>query len=192
VYGEEAAHPDIAGSLHWLGNVCLRKGEYEKARGYYEESLAMKRKVYGEEAANPDIAASLQALGSVCLDKGEYEKARGYVEESLAMFRKVHGEEAAHLEIAASLNQLGSVCYREDDLVDAVRYMKQAWAMQVETTSLSHPDAQTMSGSLQMVQGEMKTPAGQAKMKQYASARGKQHSTAAASPTAISTQGSAL
>jgi tetratricopeptide (TPR) repeat protein len=166
--------------------------DFENARGYYEESLAMMRKVYGGEAANPDIATSLHALGSVCYGKGEYEKARGYYEESLAMERKVHGGEAANPGIAGSLNSLGNVCYREDDLVDAVRYLKQAWAMQVKTTSEAHPDAQTMLDNLQGVQSEMKTQAGQAKMKQYAAARRKQHATAAASPTTISTQGSTV
>ena len=70
--------------------------------------------------------------------------------------------------------------------------MKRAWAMQVETTSEAHPDAQTIFGNLQFVQSEMKTPAGLTKMRQYAAARRKHQATAAASPTAILTQGSTV
>ena len=108
------------------------------------------------------------------------------------MRRKVYGEEAAHPDIAASLNQLGTVCYEEGDLVEAVQYMKRAWAMLVEATSEAHPDAQAIFDNVQFVQNEMKTPAGQAKMRQCAAARSKHQAIAAASPTAISTQGNTV
>ena len=65
VYGEGAAHPDIAGSLHQLGSVYYRESNYEKAREYYEESLRIRKEVYGEGAAHSDIASSLHQLGSV-------------------------------------------------------------------------------------------------------------------------------
>ena len=83
------AHPDIASSLHELGNVCESESDYAGARRYFEQSLAMKRAVYGEDEAHPDIAASLHALGNVCYRESDYAGARRYFEQSLAMYQKL-------------------------------------------------------------------------------------------------------
>ena len=65
--------------------MCASEADYAGARGYHEQSLAMKREVYGEGKAHADIASSLHALGDVCAREADYAGARGYHEQSLAM-----------------------------------------------------------------------------------------------------------
>jgi hypothetical protein len=139
---------------YWTGNV-LNDGlsDFENARGFFEESLAMQRKVYGEEAAQPDIAVLLNALGNVCLSKCEYEKARGYYEESLATRRKLYGEEAAQPDIAASLNALGNVCIDKGEYEKARGYYEESLAMRrkVHGEEAANPDIATSLHALGIV-----------------------------------------
>ena len=58
-------------------------GDKQKAIGYYEQALAIDRKVSGEE--HPDVAIGLNNLGGAWKSPGEYQKAIEYFEQSLSI-----------------------------------------------------------------------------------------------------------
>jgi tetratricopeptide (TPR) repeat protein len=59
-YGDDAKNTDIASTLHNLGSLHKKLGDYNKAMAYYEESLAMMRHAYSDDAKNTDIAGTLR------------------------------------------------------------------------------------------------------------------------------------
>ena len=58
-----AVHPDIAMALYVIGVVHHRKGLYDEAMGYYQESLEMRRECL--PAVHPDTARTLHDIGVV-------------------------------------------------------------------------------------------------------------------------------
>ena len=90
-------------------------GEYENAREYHEESLAIFRDIGNRKGE----AQSLSNLGPVAQAVGEYENAREYHEESLAIFRDIGDRqgEANSLVDLGYLSQFGIVAqYDEEEL----------------------------------------------------------------------------
>jgi tetratricopeptide (TPR) repeat protein len=85
-------------ALFNLGNIYAALGDYVGARPYYEQALAIRRKVLGEE--HPDTATSLNNLGRLLEDMGDYAGARPYFEQALAICRKVLGKEHPDTRIA--------------------------------------------------------------------------------------------
>ena len=66
-----------------LGEMSRVDGDYETARSYYEESLAIRRELEDERG----VAVSLINMGYVAYHKGAYREAKKLFEESLAMFQ---------------------------------------------------------------------------------------------------------
>ena len=59
-------HPNIAVTLHALGEVSQAAGDLPEAKQHLEESLRMKRSLHGDRD-HPGIAATLHALCGVSL-----------------------------------------------------------------------------------------------------------------------------
>jgi predicted ATPase/DNA-binding SARP family transcriptional activator len=94
-----------AKALSGAGVLAWNQGDYEAARLFYEESLAIKR-ASEEQLA---ISAQLNNLGNLAMDQGDYEMARRYHEESLDIKRDLGDEQG----IAVSLGNLGIVAYKQ-------------------------------------------------------------------------------
>jgi tetratricopeptide (TPR) repeat protein len=133
---------EAAGLASTLSHAFCNRCEYGRARAYYEQALAMYRRVHGAEAAHAAIATVLSNLGSVCRAEGDSKAARKYYKQSLAMYRRVHGAEAAHADIANVLSNLGIVCRAEGDSKAARKYYEQSLAMhrRVHGAEAAHAD----------------------------------------------------
>ncbi len=107
-----------------LGLVAWKQGEFDTAESYFEESIALKRKLgdrHGE-------AKSLNNLGLVARKRGEMEAAESYYKESLALKRELgdrHGE-------AKSLNNLGLVARKRGKSEVAETYYRESLALKRE------------------------------------------------------------
>jgi predicted ATPase/DNA-binding SARP family transcriptional activator len=99
--GGEVAPALRAGALSAAGVLARRQGELALARAFFEESLALWRKVRDLQG----VASSLQFLGVLAQHQGDYGEARALHQESLAMMRELHDKEG----IASSLLSLGNV-----------------------------------------------------------------------------------
>lgn len=107
-----------AKALSGAGVLAWNQGDYEAARSFYEESLAIKR-ASGDQLA---ISAQLNNLGNLAMDQGDYDMARQYHEESLAIKRGLDDEQG----IAISLGNLGIVAYKQGDYETARAFYEES------------------------------------------------------------------
>jgi len=90
-------------SLHLLGLVASKQGDYERAAALAGECLALSR----EEGDRWLISFALLLLGEGAREQGHLEQARPLIEESLALSREV----GDRWTIALQLVQLGNVTH---------------------------------------------------------------------------------
>ncbi len=109
-----------AWALNARGNVPWPQGDYAAAHTYYQDSLAIRKKL-GDHSG---IATCLNNLGSLAHWQGDYAAARKYYQDSLAI-RKELGDRSG---IASTLNNLGAVAEYEGsgDLGAAEKYFGEA------------------------------------------------------------------
>ena len=100
-----------AKALNAAGNLAMVRGEYEPARAFHEESLALWRGL-GDRGG---IATALYYLARVVLAQGDYAAARAPAEESLALRRALNDRWG----MAVSLNFLGEVARAQGDYAAA-------------------------------------------------------------------------
>jgi len=91
----------LSNELSRTGASYVIIGQYDKALKYYEESLAMDRKLGKED----QIVIKLSNIGAVYHSWGQYDKVLQYFEEGLAIDRKLGKED----NIATDLNNIGGV-----------------------------------------------------------------------------------
>jgi tetratricopeptide (TPR) repeat protein len=130
--GDEQA-ANIANNLGYYLEVIA---DYAGARPYYEQALAIRRKVLGEE--HPDTILSFNNLGGLLESMGDYSGAWTNYEQVLANQRKTLGEE--HPDTARSLYNLGGLLYSMGDYPSARLYFAQALAIHRKVLGDEHPD----------------------------------------------------
>ena len=94
--------------LNISGLVYNRLGEYQKAKGFHERALMIRRRVFGEN--HYDVASSYNNLASVYYSLGEYDPAKDLHEKALMIRKKIFGKD--HANVAGSYNNLASVYNR--------------------------------------------------------------------------------
>jgi tetratricopeptide (TPR) repeat protein len=82
---------DIAKSLQNLGGVCDDEGDHKGAREYYEQALAMQRRVHGVEAAHADIASAHYNISSACEDADDIDSAIEHMQQAYACYVECFG-----------------------------------------------------------------------------------------------------
>jgi tetratricopeptide (TPR) repeat protein len=107
-----------AKALYTAGNLADIQGDYEAARAYYTESLA----IYRELGDRTGAARPLNGLGLVSWGQGDYVTARSFLEESLTIKRQT----ADPSSISISLNNLGLVAHTQGDNAMARTYLEEA------------------------------------------------------------------
>eukprot|EP00058_Branchiostoma_floridae_P013397 XP_002598885.1 hypothetical protein BRAFLDRAFT_90089 [Branchiostoma floridae] len=142
IYGDNTAHPDIAGSLNNLGTSWVGLGGSNKAIGYYQQSLSMLKTIYGGGTAHPDIAMTLNNLGSAWSKLGDNKNAISYYQQSLSMLKTIYGGGTAHPDFARTLNNLGWSWSKLGDNKKAISYYEQSLSMQktIYGDNTAHPD----------------------------------------------------
>jgi len=96
----------VAFSTEGLGFVALAMGDFEAARGHFEEAMSIRQGLEDQ-----DVAWPLEYLGEVALSRGELAIAQDYLEKSLALFMKTAEREG----IAASTAGLACVSLARGD-----------------------------------------------------------------------------
>ena len=93
------------------------KGDYDQARNYYNESLAISNEL-GDKLS---IASALTGLGNIEYNLNNYKSAREYYEASLNLRR----ETGDRYSIARSLNNLGNLAFRRYEYEESEKYYKE-------------------------------------------------------------------
>jgi tetratricopeptide (TPR) repeat protein len=95
-------------ALNWAAVLAQHQGDYAAARGLYEHSLALRRRLDDRLGTS----AALVGLGNLAALQGQLGAARGQFEESLAIGRELEEPQV----VAASLTNLGWVAHARGDL----------------------------------------------------------------------------
>jgi len=74
-----------SGVLHALGNIAYHQEEYEKAEGFYRESLALSEQLGHQR----ECALTLGQLGSLAEKKEDYHEALACMAQALMIFRSL-------------------------------------------------------------------------------------------------------
>jgi CHAT domain-containing protein/Tfp pilus assembly protein PilF len=135
-------HPDVAKSLTYLANLCLRKGNYVRAEPLYQRALTIQMKSLGPE--HPYVAHTLNNLAAFYRSKGDYAKAEPLYERALAIKEKVLGP--AHSDVTTTLNNLANLYRRKGNYAKAELLYERALTISEKTLGPEHPDvAQTIN-----------------------------------------------
>ena len=132
-------HPDIAATLHALGNLSRHAGDLKQSEQYCRVSLRMKRSLY-RHGDHPEIAVTLNELGNLSWQAGDLKLAKEYYDESLQMKRSWHGD-GDHPEIAVTLHALGNLSWRAGHLKRGKQYCDESLRMKRSVHGdKDHPD----------------------------------------------------
>jgi predicted ATPase/Tfp pilus assembly protein PilF len=133
--------------LSSIGVFKFSQGDYEQAKKYSKESLAIRREI----GDNSGIAVSIENLGKATALQGDSGQGRKYFEESLAI-RKEIGDNNG---IADSLHSLGTLSANQGDYEQAKKYYEESLIIKQEIGD-KNGIAGTLNnlGSLSSYQGE--------------------------------------
>jgi nucleoside phosphorylase/tetratricopeptide (TPR) repeat protein len=109
---------DEADALDKMGSVCWNHGENDRAFGYYDEALRIRRTI-GDHKGE---AETLNNVGTVHSSLGERERALGYYNEALVIWRDIGDHEGE----AETLNNIGTVHSDLKDYDHALEYYEEA------------------------------------------------------------------
>jgi non-specific serine/threonine protein kinase len=110
--------------LFWIGVFKWSQGDYEQAKKYSEESLAISKEIGDKKG----IVAAMNSLGSIAYYQGDYEQDKKYSEESLAISKEIGDKKG----IAISMNSLGNIAYYQGDYEQARKHYKESLAFSKE------------------------------------------------------------
>jgi predicted ATPase/class 3 adenylate cyclase/Tfp pilus assembly protein PilF len=133
--------------LSSIGVFKFSQGDYEQAKKYSKESLAIRREI----GDNSGIAVSIENLGKATALLGDIEQAKEYYEESLVI-RKEIGDKSG---IADSMHSLGTLSANQGDYEQAKEYYEESLIIRREIGSKNGIAATIHNlGSLSSYQGD--------------------------------------
>jgi predicted ATPase len=119
--GEEAAARPRAKALYGASVLALRQGDYEPAKAWAQESLALCRELGDAGGAG----RALQMLGSVAVGERAYDEATRLFEESEALCRRL-GDKAL---LATTILDLGDVALNQAEYDRATALLEESLAL---------------------------------------------------------------
>ncbi|XP_078682550.1 uncharacterized protein LOC144916978 [Branchiostoma floridae x Branchiostoma belcheri] len=125
-----------------LGRASYSRGDYEKAKSYFERALSAGNSIYAHKKLSPVFSSLLGNIGNCWSNLGDHRKAFSYNEQALKIQKAIYGETTPHPEIASSLNNIGNCWSDLGNRRKAISYYEQSLKMTKaiygETTP--HPD----------------------------------------------------
>ena len=121
--------------LTHTGTVAYAGGEYEEARGLWEEALELLERPPASDSL--DLLPILGNLGVLARLQGHYAAAREYHMRVLSITERELGSE--HPEMAETLNDLAAVSKSEGNVAEAREYLERALAIGTRALGPDHP-----------------------------------------------------
>ena len=144
VFESAGLHRDLIYILSDLSSLYFYKEDYQQARDYAEQSLALahKLKTFPTPAGSwPDeygVAGALSVLGELSQREGNYAQAFDYLQKSLTLYQKLDsGTLKFAFQIADVLTSLGRLDRVTGDNLQALLYLNQALTL---AKKLPYPD----------------------------------------------------
>ena len=135
-------------ALNWAAVLAQHQGDYAAARGLYEHSLALRRRLDDR----PGLAAALVGLGNLAALQGQLGVARDQFEEALDIGRQISEPQV----VAAALTNLGWVAHARGDLRQARALYEEALTVR-RSLGDGHGTALVLAnlGDLALQQGDL-------------------------------------
>lgn len=110
-------------SLAYLGRIARRLADFERAKSWYQQALALfqEGEAYPPEEATA-FAQAFNDLGIVHREQGDFEEARARCKRALALNRQSGNRKGE----AEALNSLGVTAYYQRDFGEALVHYRQA------------------------------------------------------------------
>jgi tetratricopeptide (TPR) repeat protein len=122
----------IPTTLKIIGNTWYGVSQDEKAKEYYEKSLAFELKTIG--IWHRDSAQTLALIGNTC----NYDIAIVYYEKALNILQRVVGSQ--HRDIGKIFFSLGHIKQLENEYFKALDFYKNCLNIYIQSYGIYHPD----------------------------------------------------
>ncbi|MGB2682852.1 MAG: tetratricopeptide repeat protein, partial [Candidatus Competibacter sp.] len=107
-----------AGALNRSGTTCTRVGQYDEAKRFFEESLAIQRAI-GDRTGEGTV---LNNLALICHARGDQDTMQRYLEEALAIYQAIGDRGGEGL----ALNNLSQIYHMRGDYETALRDLEES------------------------------------------------------------------
>ena len=155
IYAEnEGVEIDQATILNNLGSLTYIEADYTTSQKYFEDALAIQRRILGER--HPSVATGLGNLAVSLQVQGRYDEARALLEQSLRIRVEAYGED--HVLVTNALHNLGNVLKELGHYAKARPLLERSLAIRRSILAPEHPliaSAVNDLGGLLKVQGDM-------------------------------------
>jgi predicted ATPase/class 3 adenylate cyclase len=120
---EKGAVVNEARALAQLGLIARQPGDYERAKDWYHQALALfeDKEHHTDEESKVLIDAS-NGLGTIYRQQGKFDQAKTYYQRALTLSRQ-HSNPSGEAE---ALNSLGVTTFYQRNLAEALIYFQQA------------------------------------------------------------------
>ncbi len=115
-------------ALMVAGNLAYHQASYAAARSYFDESLAIWRRVDDQSGEGRALAA----IGMVVQVEGDMDRCRGFLEEGLGLCRQAKDDDG----VGIALFQLGLVAAQQGRVKEAAQIGEEALALSRQTGDL--------------------------------------------------------
>jgi tetratricopeptide (TPR) repeat protein/tRNA A-37 threonylcarbamoyl transferase component Bud32 len=122
--------------LDTAGTLAEERGEYELARDYQEQALALRVRELGPK--HPSVAMALNNLAIIAEDQGNYAEARKLYEQAMNIRIEALGPD--HPVVAGTLINLGNLDFRAGKFAEARQAYERALALSERALGPEHPD----------------------------------------------------
>ena len=140
-----------ANVLFELGNIAHLQGKNEDARGFYQQSLDINKRLGNQR----EQADTLYAFGNLAFSQGKYEEARDFYQQSLGLYDLI-GNQHGRVGI---LHSLGQIAQNQGEYEEARRLYQQSLNL-CEQLGLQRQSVQSMTlfqlGKIAQEQGKYK------------------------------------
>lgn len=140
-------HPEVAGSLHLLGEIAVIEKRLEKAESYFEQALERWERFFG--GAHPMVFQAVTSLAQLFAQQGRLTLAEQYHQRNLVALEGRYG--ADHPILADTLLGLGKLCRSQGNAAAAERHLKRAAELQTAVYGESDPRVASVLHALALV-----------------------------------------
>ena len=157
IYGEDAAHIEIADTSYHLGCAYQQQDEYDQARAQFTAALTMYQEVFSDPN-QAKIAETFYKIGIIYMAVSTHDKAISCFTKAFNIYTENHKTHATiELNFVDLTFHLGKAYFEISDFDSAKHHIESAWIMYqglYRGTNPNHPSIQAAALALNEVDGK--------------------------------------
>jgi tetratricopeptide (TPR) repeat protein len=140
-------HPEVAATLHLLGEIAVAEKRLEKAESFFEQALERWERFFG--VAHPLVFQAVTSMAQLYAQQGRLTLAEQFHQRNLVALEGRYGAE--HPILADTLLGLGKLCRSQGNSAAAEKHLKRAAELQTAVYGESDPRVANVLHSLALV-----------------------------------------